>query len=84
MLLRKNHLHAAIQTGDIDALGGPDGVASAVADIFSRAGNAYRLQNLCAAVCSCTGYLEPRELVAIYQNVAKAVLQYEVQQSVAR
>lgn len=79
----QHHPFVTVQASDIHRFGGPNGIPAAGADILSRAGRARRWGDSCAAVRPSAGDLEADKLVAVYENVGQAVLQYEVKQRLA-
>ena len=61
----------------------PDGIPTTRANVLSCAARPRRCGCApCSAVRSCPGDMEPGKLIAAYENVGQAVLQYEVQQLV--
>lgn len=79
----QHHPLVTVQASDIHRFGGPNGIPATGANILSRAGRARRRSGSCAAVRPGAGDLEADKLVAIYENVGQAVLQYEVEQRLA-
>ena len=83
-LHRRDHLHTAIQTGDVDFLRGSDAHSAARADVF--AAGAFlrnRGSNRRSAVGSGSSNLKTTEFVSVDQNIGQVVIQNEFQKLVA-
>ena len=75
-----HHALPAVQTEEVDGLGGPDGIAAAGALILPAGAPLGCGRGGIAAVGACTGHGNAVELVAGDEDVRESVLQHEVQQ----
>ena len=77
------HLRCAIQTTNVDSLGGSDGIPTTGTDILTGGTGLchhwWRGRGVCAAACASVG----EKLVTVDQNVGQFVVHAELQQTVA-
>ena len=78
LLSCQNHLLSAVQAGDINCLGCPDGITATGTKIFPSTGCFGR--QCCGGAAVGSGACDPVavELIPIYQNVAQVIVQAEL------
>lgn len=84
LLHRRDHLHTAIKTGDVDFLRGSDAHSAAGTDVF--AAGAFlrnRGSNRRSAVGSSSSNLKTAEFISVDQNIGQVVIQNEFQKLIA-
>ena len=74
----QNHLLGAVQTGNVDGLGGANGIATTGAEVFPCAGCSGRQCGGGTAVSSGARDVIAADLIPIYQNVGQVIVQTEL------